>query len=270
MDKRGLELAVPAAQAAQVLPPESAAKLLRVFCFLRQHERKARIARKTAELNTWRDPPLPAAEYSAEEGPQQASPTEVLEKKELVTELNLLAGSEEPDDPVDVASKSKSGTARGHNAAAAITNTSAPTMQELRREIKELQKGVVTNYDTSGFITAADLASCMKSLNRVPSKVRIYQQQALQCHFSSDSIMLQQGEVQWMVWEVDNDLDGCVSWEEFKGCYVRTLLDSHGLELNQLYYLIQFLLCDTDGSQTVSGEGPATRNSHFTESCFSR
>lgn len=57
-----------------------------------------------------------------------------------------------------------------------------------------------------------------------------------------------------MIWEVDYDLDGCVSWEEFKGCYVRTLQDSHGLELNQLYYLIQFLLCDTDGSQTVSGK----------------
>lgn len=57
-----------------------------------------------------------------------------------------------------------------------------------------------------------------------------------------------------MIWEVDNDLDGSVSWGEFKGCYVRTLLDSHGLELNQLYYLTQFLLCDTDSSQTVSGE----------------
>lgn len=68
------------------------------------------------------------------------------------------------------------------------------------------------------------------------------------------ALVLLQSEVQWMIWEVDNDLDGCVSWEEFKGCYVRTLLDSHGLELNQLYYLIQFLLCDTDGSQTVSGE----------------
>jgi hypothetical protein len=63
-----------------------------------------------------------------------------------------------------------------------------------------------------------------------------------------------QGEVQWMIWEVDDDLDGSISWEEFKSCYVRTLLDSHGLELNQLYYLTQFLLCDTDSSQTVSGE----------------
>ncbi|KAG1685778.1 hypothetical protein DVH05_007715 [Phytophthora capsici] len=106
-------------------------------------------------------------------------------------------------------------------------------MQDLRDEIKDLQKGIITSSsDTSGVICPADLSSCMRSLNRVPSK----------------------GEVQWMIWEVDDDLDGNVNWEEFKGCYVRTLLDSHGLELNQLYYLIQFLLCDTDSSQTVSAD----------------
>ncbi|KAG6609061.1 Calmodulin protein 1 [Phytophthora cinnamomi] len=227
MDKKSLE------PAAEVLPPDSAAKLLRVFCFLRQHERKARIARKTAELNAWRGPPSPPSACTAEDELQQASQTEELDKKELVVELNLLAAGEEPDGPASTANRSKSGGTGGRNAAAAIANASASTVQELRREIKELQKGVVTNSnDTTGVITAADLASCMKSLNRVPSK----------------------GEVQWMIWEVDNDLDGCVSWEEFKGCYVRTLLDSHGLELNQLYYLIQFLLCDTDGSQTVSAD----------------
>ncbi|EGZ11172.1 hypothetical protein PHYSODRAFT_519275 [Phytophthora sojae] len=178
MDKQSLEPA--AAHAAQVLPADSAAKLLRVFSFLRQHERKARLARKTAELTALTASPPPTT-------------------------------------------TPKTGT----------TTDAASTIEELRREIKELQKGVVTsNSDTSGVITAADLASCMKSLNRVSSK----------------------SEVQWMIWEVDNDLDGCVSWEEFKGCYVRTLLDSHGLELNQLYYLIQFLLCDTDGSQTVSAD----------------
>ncbi|RLN97929.1 hypothetical protein BBJ28_00013334 [Nothophytophthora sp. Chile5] len=56
-----------------------------------------------------------------------------------------------------------------------------------------------------------------------------------------------------MIWEVDDDLDGCINWEEFKGCYMRTLMDKHDLEPNQLFYLIQFLLCDTDGSQSRIG-----------------
>lgn len=174
MDKQSLEPA--AAHAAQVLPADSAAKLLRVFSFLRQHERKARLARKTAELTALTASPPPTTTPKtgtttdacpAEDELQQPSPTEALDKKQLVAELNLLAASEEPDGAAAVAGRGKSGGERGRNAA------SASTIEELRREIKELQKGVVTsNSDTSGVITAADLASCMKSLNRVSSKVR--------------------------------------------------------------------------------------------------
>ncbi|KAE8876935.1 hypothetical protein PF005_g26057 [Phytophthora fragariae] len=229
----GFEPALLSTHPAQVLPTDSAAKLLRVFCFLRQHERKVRIARKTAELTALCTPPPLPEGCLAKNELQEASSTEELDKKELVAELNLLTASEQPDRAVAFTRTGKSGCTRGRKAAAAIANGSALMMEDLQREIKELQKGVVTNInDTSGVITAADLASCMKSLNRVSSK----------------------GEVQWMIWEVDYDLDGCLSWEEFKGCYVRTLQDSHGLELNQLYYLIQFLLCDTDGSQTVSAD----------------
>ncbi|KAG1684279.1 hypothetical protein DVH05_011458 [Phytophthora capsici] len=233
------------ALAAQVLPPDSTAKLLRVFCLLRQHDRKARIARRQAELNSWKAPLQPAAlsqraddVIAAEELQhccQQASPTETTrDRVDLVDELNLLAVSEEPDSPTGgtVAARCtlvKSGVEASRSATAVLP----ATMQDLRDEIKDLQKGIImSSSDTSGVISPADLSSCMRSLHRVPSK----------------------GEVQWMIWEVDDDLDGNVNWEEFKGCYVRTLLDSHGLELNQLYYLIQFLLCDTDSSQTVSAD----------------
>ncbi|KAL3656267.1 hypothetical protein V7S43_018914 [Phytophthora oleae] len=228
------------ALAAQVLPPDSTTKLLRVFCLLRQHDRKTRIARRTAELNSWKAPHQAAAlsqradDAIAAEELQQASPTETTrDRTDLVDELNLLAVSEEPDSPAGSTVTARCKLAKsGGGGSRSATAVAAPTMHELRNEIKELQKGVITSSsDTSGVITPADLSSCMRSLNRVPSK----------------------GEVQWMIWEVDDDLDGNVSWEEFKGCYVRTLLDSHGTELNQLYYLIQFLLCDTDSSQTVSG-----------------
>ncbi|RLN48674.1 hypothetical protein BBJ29_007624 [Phytophthora kernoviae] len=204
---------------AQALPADGAAKLLRVFCFLRKHDRKTRIAKKTAELHAWR--PQQTEEPPCED--EQHSPID--DKADLTDELNLLAICEEPDGPGFTNNRGTS------NAAKASLLPRAQSPEAIRCEIKELQKGVITsNSDTSGVISATDLSSCMKSLNRVPAK----------------------GEVQWMIWEVDDDLDGGINWEEFRACYIRTLMDQHGLEPNQLYYLIQFLLCDTDSSQTVS------------------
>jgi hypothetical protein len=166
MDK-GLELGTSAAAVAQVLPTDSAAKLLRVFCFLRQHDRKARIARKTAELSAWR--PLPQQQRQKPEESdlgEQSSPTEALDETELVAELNLLAaGRGKSGDPAGNGS-------RNATAVAAKATPPPPTAHEMRNEIKGLQKGLITSSsDTSGVITAADLSSCMRSLNRIPAKV---------------------------------------------------------------------------------------------------
>uniref|UniRef100_K3X7N7 EF-hand domain-containing protein n=1 Tax=Globisporangium ultimum (strain ATCC 200006 / CBS 805.95 / DAOM BR144) TaxID=431595 RepID=K3X7N7_GLOUD len=105
-------------------------------------------------------------------------------------------------------------------------------LAELRREIRELEKGLCPSspFDTSGCIAPADLVSAMKTMSRNPTKT----------------------EIQWMIWEADDDLDGAIDWHEFKSCYARSLVDKHGLEPNQLYHFIQFLLCDVDGSFTVS------------------
>lgn len=59
-------------------------------------------------------------------------------------------------------------------------------------------------------------------------------------------------EIEEMVWEVDENLDGLVDWEEFKLTYQRNLADSTGLEPCQLFNLIQFMLYDKDGSGKVT------------------
>jgi hypothetical protein len=69
-------------------------------------------------------------------------------------------------------------------------------------------------------------------------------------------IIWTQAEVQWMIWEADDDLDGALSWIEFRAAYVRAARDRLALEPNQLYQLVLFLLCDADGSQSVSGNPP--------------
>ena len=51
-------------------------------------------------------------------------------------------------------------------------------------------------------------------------------------------------EVNLIIWEVDDDLDGYVSKEEFQTMYKRCISDESGLEPRKLYNLVQFLMYD--------------------------
>ena len=51
-------------------------------------------------------------------------------------------------------------------------------------------------------------------------------------------------EVNLIIWEVDDDLDGYVSKEEFQTMYKRCISDDTGLEPRKLYNLVTFLMYD--------------------------
>ena len=51
-------------------------------------------------------------------------------------------------------------------------------------------------------------------------------------------------EVAMIIWEVDEDLDGYVSHEEYMTMYKRCINDKSGLELRKLFNLVQFLMYD--------------------------
>eukprot|EP00806_Schmidingerella_arcuata_P002660 Macronucleus_3405.p2 GENE.Macronucleus_3405~~Macronucleus_3405.p2 ORF type:complete len:200 (+),score=70.96 Macronucleus_3405:1-600(+) len=53
-------------------------------------------------------------------------------------------------------------------------------------------------------------------------------------------------EVELIIWEVDDDLDGFVSRQEFEIMYKRCISDSMDLEPRQLYNLVTFLMYDKD------------------------
>lgn len=58
--------------------------------------------------------------------------------------------------------------------------------------------------------------------------------------------------VREMIWEVDEDLDECVSWDEFSTCYQRSVHDKSGLEPSALYNVAQFMLYDKNFNGKVS------------------
>ena len=61
-------------------------------------------------------------------------------------------------------------------------------------------------------------------------------------------------EIKEMIWEVDDDMDGCISKAEFIKTYKRCVNDKEFMEPRQLYNLIQFLMFDSNFKGTISEE----------------
>jgi len=61
-------------------------------------------------------------------------------------------------------------------------------------------------------------------------------------------------EVEQMIWEVDEDSDGCVSIEEFQLMFERGRNDRTGHEPKKLFNLCQFMCMDKDGDGSISSE----------------
>ena len=57
-----------------------------------------------------------------------------------------------------------------------------------------------------------------------------------------------------MVFVVDENVDGNISWEEFQLMYFRQTYDESGLEPHDLYNLVEFLICDEDMSNAVTDD----------------
>ena len=58
-------------------------------------------------------------------------------------------------------------------------------------------------------------------------------------------LKLLKSEVALIIWEVDDDLDDYVSFDEYMTMYKRSISDVTGLEPRQLFNLVQFLMYDT-------------------------
>mmetsp|Transcript_71707 Transcript_71707/g.134106 ORF Transcript_71707/g.134106 Transcript_71707/m.134106 type:complete len:246 (-) Transcript_71707:70-807(-) len=61
-------------------------------------------------------------------------------------------------------------------------------------------------------------------------------------------------QIELWIWEVDDDLDQMVGWDEFLTMYQRCISDQTGNEPRNLFNLVQFLMYDKDFSMRISVE----------------
>ena len=59
-------------------------------------------------------------------------------------------------------------------------------------------------------------------------------------------------EVEDVSWEVDEDCDGLIDWDNFVLMYYRCRMDKTGCEPKRLFTLAEFMIYDKDGSGTVN------------------
>jgi len=99
----------------------------------------------------------------------------------------------------------------------------------IRRDEIEKELEFIKNK-TDKKVTAADVTEMFKFLNYKVGK----------------------HEVEEMLWEVDENLDGCLDWNEFRLMFNRNVLDQTGLEPNRMFNLAQFLIYDKNHNGLVS------------------
>jgi len=94
-----------------------------------------------------------------------------------------------------------------------------------------------------------DMQSAIAKIDKRPHLIHLEDMEATMRHLGAKK---KKSELENMIWEVDENLDGCVDWEEFKLMYERNISDTTGLEPFELYNVVQFMMYDKDNSGKVS------------------
>ena len=61
-------------------------------------------------------------------------------------------------------------------------------------------------------------------------------------------------EAEEIIWEVDEDCDKMVDWQEFTDMYDRCRKDKTGCEPKRLYFIVEFMIVDKDNGGEISVE----------------
>jgi Ca2+-binding EF-hand superfamily protein len=139
------------------------------------------------------------------------------QKKPLKVELHNLQGQKE-------SSKYRQPNAKASNGAMEAVTEYDERIQQLKDQIAQIEE------KSSKKVTPSDVFEVMKGMNQKVSRK----------------------DVEEMIWECDEDLDGCLDWDEFKLMFTRNIMDKTGLEPMRMYNLVQFLIYDRNENGGVS------------------
>ncbi|PHJ20516.1 ef hand domain-containing protein [Cystoisospora suis] len=107
--------------------------------------------------------------------------------------------------------------------------------------------------DKNGKLSLHEISTALASLgHKMPKVGKIQAHLGVTKYVEYDS--KSQHELEVIIWEVDEDLDQHISWEEFLVMYQRSINDPTGMEPRALFNLVQFLMYDTNFSGEISVE----------------
>lgn len=145
------------------------------------------------------------------------------EIKPLEDRINLLQAHKRTPESVKVTSKD--GTQLSEIQVEEELASSISRLESLNAQLSE-----ITTNKAKQLIHAEDLNECLIAVGKKHTKK----------------------EIEDMIWEVDENLDYCIDWEEFKLMYSRNIVDKTGLEPFQFFNVVQFMMYDKDYSGKVS------------------
>ena len=102
--------------------------------------------------------------------------------------------------------------------------------KQLSRRIEDLQKSIAKLSQLTHTVSPDALAAVMKQLQHEIPRPRLEK----------------------MIWEIDEDLDGKVDWDEFTLMFERSVADTTGLEPFEFYNVVQFMMYDEDQNGVIT------------------
>jgi len=102
--------------------------------------------------------------------------------------------------------------------------------KQLTRRIDDLQKSISKLSQLTHTISADALASILKHLKHEIPRPKLEK----------------------MIWEIDEDLDGRIEWDEFTLMFERSIADTTGLEPFDFFNVVQFMMYDADQNGVIT------------------